>query len=140
MQRPPSTGCERRRRGALRDSVKHDSEDKQTGYWQFECSSCMRNKIATLRAKNERMMQDHIRLCTAVGLDADAHIDMLAEAAERLRAECERLKARGIEGMQYRIEELEAALIAIDLLSSQGFAPALTEIGKIAAAALKESN
>ena len=99
----------------------------------------MRNKIATLRAKNERMMQDHIRLCTAVGLDADAHIDMLAEAAERLRAECERLKARGIEGMQYRIEELEAALIAIDLLSSQGFAPALTEIGKIAAAALKET-
>ena len=90
--------------------VKHDSEDKQTGYWQFECSSCMRNKIATLRAKNERMMQDHIRLCTAVGLDADAHIDMLAEAAERLRAECERLKARGIERMQYRIAKLEAAL------------------------------
>ena len=56
-----------------------------------------------------------------------------------LRAENERLKARGIEGMQYRIEELEAALIAIDLLSSQGFAPALTEIGKIAAAALKET-
>jgi len=35
--------------------VKHDSEDKQTGYWQFECSSCMRNKIAALRAENERL-------------------------------------------------------------------------------------
>jgi len=44
-----------------------------------------------LRAENERMMQDHIRLCTALGLDADAHIDMLADAAERLRAENERL-------------------------------------------------
>ena len=34
-----------------------------------------------------------------------------AEAREAaLRAECERLKARGIEGMQYRIAELEAAL------------------------------
>ena len=59
---------------------------------------------------NERMMQDYIRLCGALGLDADAHIDMLAEAAERLRAECERLKARGIEGMQYRIAELKATL------------------------------
>jgi len=43
------------------------------------------------RAENERMIQDHIRLCTALGLDADAHIDMLAEAAERLRAALEPL-------------------------------------------------
>jgi len=61
-----------------------------------------------------------------------------AEAREAtLRAECERLKARGIEGMQYRIAELEAALVRIDLLSSQGLHPALIEIGKIAAAALE---
>ena len=68
------------------------------------------------RAENERMMQDHIRLCGALGLDADAHIDMLAEAAERLRAECERLA--GLVNMletdtadaAERIAELMAAL------------------------------
>jgi len=41
------------------------------------------------------------------------------------------------EAAAIHIAELTAALIAIDLLSSQGFAPALTEIGKIAGAALK---
>ena len=35
--------------------AKHDSEDKQVGYWQFGCPSCMRNKIAALRAENERL-------------------------------------------------------------------------------------
>ena len=34
--------------------AKHDSEDKQTGYWQFGCSSCMRNKIAALRGECEK--------------------------------------------------------------------------------------
>ena len=69
-----------------------------------------------LRAENERMMQDHIRLCTALGLDADAHIDMLAEAAERLRAENEFLAATlhsetaiKVE-YEVRIAELVAAL------------------------------
>ena len=102
------------------------------------------------RAENERMMQDHIRLCTALGLDADANVDMLAEAAEGLRAECERLHEQvsshagwlwccreDLKCAEKCIAELTAALVAIDLLSSQGFAPALTEIGKVAAAALK---
>jgi len=75
------------------------------------------------RAENERMMQDHIRLCGALGLDADAHVDMLADAAEGLRAECERLKADNLdlintleaegfhnEAAAIRIAELEAAL------------------------------
>jgi len=60
--------------------------------WPQNCCLCRaETNLAALRAENERMMQDHIRLCGALGLDADAHIDMLAEAAERLRAENERL-------------------------------------------------
>ena len=51
-------------------------------------------ELAALSAENERMMQDHIRLSTALGLDADAHIDMLADAAERLHADIERLKRK----------------------------------------------
>ena len=101
--------------------VKHDSEDKQTGYWQFECSSCTRNKIAALRAENEGLVRQ---------TTADA--EMLAYRKNEVAA-----AVRIIQGKDARIAELEAALIAIDLLSSQGFAPALTEIGKIAGAALK---
>ena len=92
----------------------------------FESCGCAEAREAALRAECERMMQDHIRLCTALGLDADAHIDMLAEAAERLRAECERLKARGA--------ELEAALTEIhELLSNYRHGKAKAR----AAAALK---
>ena len=45
------------------------------------------------RAECERMMQDHIRLCTALGLDADANVDMLAEAAEQKQARIAELAA-----------------------------------------------
>jgi hypothetical protein len=43
--------------------AKHDSEDKQTGYWQTGCPSCMRNKIDALRAENERLSPMYDLLC-----------------------------------------------------------------------------
>jgi len=120
----------------------------------FESCGCAEAREAALRAECERMMQDHIRLCTALGLDADAHIDMLAEAAERLRAENERLirqttadaemlayrknevaaAVRIIQGKDARIAELEAALTEIhELLSNYRHGKAKAR----AAAALK---
>ena len=71
-------------------------------------------KLAALRAENERL--------TELNWHGAAVIEELKAISEHKSA---------------RIAEFVAALIAIDLLSSQGFAPALTEIGKIAGAALK---
>jgi len=82
------------------------------------CPACT---LAALRAENEGLVRQ---------TTADA--EMLAYRKNEVAA-----AVRIIQGKDARIAELEAALIAIDLLSSQGFAPALTEIGKIAAAALK---
>jgi len=83
--------------------------------------------------ENERMMQDHIRLCGALGVDADAHIDMLAEAAERLRAEKERLHEQvsshagwlwccreDLKCAEKRIAELTAALREIEFTARTG--------------------
>ena len=102
--------------------VKHDSEDKQTGYWQFGCPSCMRNKIAALRADNEELR--------AICRDKPGHDDLDAAAFQV------NMLTGALSRAEDRIAELTAALVAIDLLSSQGFAPALTLIGKVAAAAL----
>jgi len=52
--------------------AKHDSEDKQTGYWQFGCSSCMRNKIAALRGECEKQ---RLLLNEAVVKLADCYAD-----------------------------------------------------------------
>ena len=53
--------------------AKHDSEDKQVGYWQFGCPSCMRNKIAALRAECERLKVEGLRLM-AIGDDLRTRI------------------------------------------------------------------
>jgi len=88
---------------------------------------------------------------------AIAHQMGYAEGEAALRGECEEQRLllneavvkladcyedykkyrKASEEKDTRIAELTAALVAIDLLSSQGFAPALTLIGKVAAAALK---
>jgi len=77
--------------------------------------------VAALRAEIERLTAENHDLSLAGFTLRDGNKQMLDE----------------IVAADARIAELTAALIAIDLLSSQGFAPALTEIGKIAAAALK---
>jgi len=101
------SGCARPREEWLKDQAEQFAIAHQMGYAEGE---------AALRAENERMIQDHIRLCTALGLDADAHVDMLADAAVALRAECERLELDGqlmhdqIQEQHNHIAELKAAL------------------------------
>ena len=98
--------------------AKHDSEDKQTGYWQFGCSSCMRNKIAALRGECEKQ---RLLLNEAVVKLADCYEDY-----KKYR--------KASEEKDTRIAELEAALTEIhELLSDYRHGKAKAR----AAAALK---
>ena len=80
--------------------AKHDSEDKQTGYWQFGCSSCMRNKIAALRGECEKQ---RLLLNEAVVKLADCYEDY-----KKYR--------KASEEKDTRIAELKAALEAADAM------------------------
>ena len=116
--------------------AKHDSEDKQTGYWQFGCSSCMRNKIAALRGECEKQ---RLLLNEAVVKLADCYEDY-----KKYR--------KASEEKDTRIAELKAALRDIAQIDkrplgryangrSRGYEEYSTlsqqEMAKIAAAALK---
>ena len=116
--------------------AKHDSEDKQTGYWQFGCSSCMRNKIAALRGECE---EQRLLLNEAVVKLADCYEDY-----KKYR--------KASEEKDTRIAELKAALRDIAQIDkrplgryangrSRGYEEYSTlsqqEMAKIAAAALK---
>ena len=118
--------------------AKHDSEDKQVGYWQFGCPSCMRNKIAALRADNEELR--------AICRDKPGHDDLDAAAFQV------NMLTGALSRAEDRIAELKAALGDIAQIDkrplgryangrSRGYEEYSTlsqqEMAKIAAAALK---
>ena len=73
-----------------------------TGYLQDKCGAC--GELAGVYANGNWYCYQH---------SAWGRLDTAEAELAALRAENERLKARGIEGMQHRIAELEAALRAI---------------------------
>ena len=70
-----------------------------TGYLQDKCGAC--GELAGVYANGNWYCYQH---------SAWGRLDTAEAELAALRAENERLKARGIEGMQHRIAELKAAL------------------------------
>ena len=89
--------------------AKHDSEDKQVGYWQFGCPSCMRNKIAALRADNEELR--------AICRDKPGHDDLDAAAFQV------NMLTGALSRAEDRIAELKAALKYVEWRGPNGLCP-----------------